>query len=221
MAYYQPLFQQPAFLVQPATNRFQTLNPVYTVPTYQQPAYSVVQPAVTPAVMVTTTVQPVMLQQPASYLYPTTMAQRPAPNSKITIKFVIHGKRASLGDCIEIFTTDFENSPSKDQIIERMEFWAARAGWKKKKALPEKAQLYLMKSLGAVAVEDGKLKVEEAEVLSIFEMGVERSDNEWQELLGTAQAKSMAVVVDMDNTIPGFEEEDEVDAVEEGTESDT
>ena len=77
MAYYQPLFQQPAVLVQPATNRFQTLNPVYTVPTYQQPAYSVVQPVTTPAVMVTTTVQPVMLQQPASYVYPTPMAQRP------------------------------------------------------------------------------------------------------------------------------------------------
>jgi hypothetical protein len=100
-----------------------------------------------------------------------------------------------------------------------MEFWASRAVWRKKKALPGKAQLYLMKSLGAVAVEDGKLKVEGAEVLSIIELGVERSDDEWRELLNDAQAKAMAVVVDMDKKISGVEEEDEADAVEEDNES--
>ncbi|KAF9785662.1 hypothetical protein IL306_004791 [Fusarium sp. DS 682] len=74
----------------------------------------------------------------------------------------------------------------------------AARGWKKKKALPQKTKLYLVKRLGAVYVEDGNLKVEGTEILQMVEMGVRRSLKQWKELLDDVDAKAMVVFVDMD-----------------------
>jgi hypothetical protein len=93
-----------------------------------------------------------------------------------------------------------------------MQLWASRAGWKKKKALPQKAKLYIVNSLGDVLIENGDLKIEGAQILQMIEMGVQRSDDEWKELLDHTEAKAMAVLVDMDKAIPGVDEEEEVEA---------
>lgn len=75
---YQPLFQQPSFLVQPATYRFPTYRPVAHTPTYVQPYAPAYAAVATPGVLVTTTVQPAVMTQPVAVACPVVIPPRPA-----------------------------------------------------------------------------------------------------------------------------------------------
>lgn len=68
-----------------------------------------------------------------------------------------------------------------------------------------------MKGVGTLTLNQGNLTVQGAEVLRTIEVGVQGGSDEWKDLMQHDDSKAIVIMVDMDKTVPGVEEEVESD----------